>query len=319
MVKKKRNHIFLFMLKIVLTILTFVFIYFKVKDFDLLNFKFPNCDFKTCLLFFFVLFLMPVNWIVESVKWKFLIKKIEDVSLPRAIKAVLTGIAFALISPARVGEVPGRVFVLKKEHRVKALFATAAGSLSQMLVTLSAGVIGGIFFLFFFADKTEKPDAELIFYLKIVSVALLLVGFMLLFNIKYVYSILKKWRPKSAGVKHFEILSEYSVRELFIVLGYSFLRYVIFCTQFIILLYLFDVRILWYEALIGISLSYLFSSLIPVLSIFEIGVRGMSSILFLGIFTANIPGILSATVFLWLINLALPAIIGSGTFYKTKI
>ena len=54
-------------------------------------------------------------------------------------------------------------------------------------------------------------------------------------------------------------------------------------------------------------------SIIPTIAISEIGVRGSVAVYLFGLISANALGILSATFVLWLINLLIPAII--GTFF----
>ncbi|NPA45090.1 MAG: hypothetical protein GXO49_06120, partial [Chlorobi bacterium] len=66
-------------------------------------------------------------------------------------------------------------------------------------------------------------------------------------------------------------------------------------------------------------LTYFISSVIPTFTFAEIGIRGTAAIFFIGMFSSNIVGIISATALLWIINLAIPAIIGSVLFYRTKL
>ena len=44
------------------------------------------------LLIGVVIFMMLLNWFLESLKWRFLISKIEKVSIMRSIRAVFSGI-----------------------------------------------------------------------------------------------------------------------------------------------------------------------------------------------------------------------------------
>lgn len=262
---------------------------------------------------------MPVNWFIETFKWKFLISKLEKITFLIAFKAVLSGISFALISPNRIGELAGRIFILKNENRGKAVFSAGVGSLSQMLITVTVGIFSGILFLFFYPDQINTINSEQLFYLKIVSLSFAVFGILLLFNLKYLLIFLKKIKINIKFLKYIEILSEYNSKELLWVLFLSFLRYLIFSLQFVLLLYFFKTGISFYEGFLGIALTYLLSSLIPVLSILEIGVRGTAAIIFLGIFSDNIPCILSSVAVLWFINLAIPAIAGTVIFYRTKI
>jgi len=188
-----------------------------------------------------------------------------------------------------------------------------------MLVTLIIGIIFGFFFIFNYSTKLLEINPEQLLYLKIVSLASLIFGLLFFFNLKHFIFLLKKMKINIKFLKYIEILSEYSVKELINILLFSLLRYSVFTFQFILLLYFFNVKIILQEAITSIALTWLLSSLVPVLTILEIGVRGTAAILFLGMFSQNIPEILAAVALLWLINLALPAIFGTFIFYKTKI
>jgi hypothetical protein len=60
-------------------------------------------------------------------------------------------------------------------------------------------------------------------------------------------------------------------------------------------------------------------AVLPTIAIAEIGLRGSVSLHFLGLLSDNTAGILAATVAIWLINLVLPAAIGSILLLGVKI
>ena len=150
MQKKQVRKILFFSLKTIIAALSFAYIFVKLKEYNQIEFPFNEIDTTQVYLFISVILLMPLNWLIESFKWKYLVRKLEHISIVKSIKAVFTGITFAIFTPNRIGELGGRVFVLKKEHRTKAVFATATGSLSQMMITIILGVISGIVFLFLY-------------------------------------------------------------------------------------------------------------------------------------------------------------------------
>ena len=55
--------------------------------------------------------MMFLNWLVEALKWRYMISKIENISIMTAYRAVLTGITVSTFTPNRIGEYGGRVFV----------------------------------------------------------------------------------------------------------------------------------------------------------------------------------------------------------------
>ena len=66
------------------------------------------------------------------------------------------------------------------------------------------------------------------------------------------------------------------------------------------------------------NVNLLFITITPTITIAEIGVRGSVAIFVLGLFSSNDIAILSSTTILWLINLIIPAIIGSFFIFSLK-
>ena len=318
-VQKKIRKILIVLLKILITLLSFLYIFYKLKQYNVIEFHFSFNDFKNYFIFFIVILLMPLNWFIESIKWKFLVRNIEKIEIKTSFKAVFSGITFAIFTPNRIGELAGRIFVLKKENRIKAIFATAAGSLSQQMITLFIGFIGGLLFLYFYRERLINIEDRQLYYIKIVSIILVIIGFLLLFNLKRLSSMLNRMKLSQKMIDAINVLASYSSMELFRVLLFSLLRYIVFLFQFFLLLSFFNIDIALFEAFICIALTYFVSSVIPTFTLTEIGIRGSAALFFLGLFSDNAVGILSATALLWIINLAIPAIIGSLFFGRTRI
>ena len=141
--KTKINKIYGLIIKSTIIILAFWFIYRRlfVKEnieTTVLSFKndFHQITFIKSLVF--IVFLMLVNWSLETFKWKYLIRKIENVSFIKSFVAVFSGITVSTFTPNRVGEYAGRVFILEKANRWEAVLITILGSLSQLLITTIA-------------------------------------------------------------------------------------------------------------------------------------------------------------------------------------
>jgi hypothetical protein len=110
--------------------------------------------------FILALCLVPVNWGLEAVKWKYLIKKTEPISFSIALKSVLSGVSISIFTPNRVGEFAGKVFYLKTAEKVKATVASFIGSSLQLLVTILTGVLAAI--VYYNAHKNTLLFKELI-------------------------------------------------------------------------------------------------------------------------------------------------------------
>ena len=102
-----------------------------------------------------VLVLMVLNWLLEAVKWKYLIWKIEKVSLLQSLIAVLTGVTISSFTPNRIGEYFGRAFILKKASHVEGILITVLGSMSQLLITILTGSFAMLVFLPLFMPSAE--------------------------------------------------------------------------------------------------------------------------------------------------------------------
>ena len=269
-------------------------------------------------LILFVVFLMFVNWLFEAIKWKYMIGKIENISILRSLQAVFSGITVSTFTPNRIGEYGGRVFCLEKGDRIKAVFITILCSMSQLLTTVIFGsisllllkneiILENTFFKFF--------DVKILSFILVISNLIFLISY---FNVAYIVNLLNRFKSLKNFSKYLEVLSLYNYKDLSINLLYSILRYCVFTIQFILLLNVFNVDVQFFEALFSVMLIFLFITVTPTITIAEIGVRGSVALFVLGVFSSNTVGILSAVSILWLINLILPAVIGTVFIFSLK-
>ncbi len=308
-------------IKLAIIIASYGFIIIKLyryKEIDNIVEQFSQFNYYNLFIFIIVLLLMPVNWSIESVKWRILVKHLERISFLTSLKAVLSGVTVSIFTPNRVGEFGGRIFVLRKKNRVPAIFATIVGSFSQLIITISVGIISLILFFILFPEKVidiKYNNYIFIILLVLISVSIIYIYFNIDKFSKYIIRLpyIKKFK------KYIEIISLYNKQELSKVLFISLIRYLVFLTQFYLLLHVFNVNIEIVPAFISIGLVFLTMTAIPTITLAEIGIRGSVAIYFLGMFSDEIVGIVSTSIVLWIINLSIPALVGSLVFYKIKI
>lgn len=322
-VKKTYNYL----ISLLIIIATYGFLYFQIfekKKLDELwnNFKqlTEQNNFVPGLSLVFII--MLINWAVETVKWKLLISRIEKVSFLKAYQAVLTGVSVSAFLPNRVGEYFGRVFILKKANHIEGILLTIVGSMSQIMATMLYGSIALLIFI-----PAYIEDDNYLNYLYYGILAVLILGnfliFLFYFNISVLSHLLKRITPKNWTKlsKHLDAFNMCSKKELVIVLLYSLLRYLIFSSQFYILLLLFKLEIPFFQAMILIWVVYFILTAIPTVALSELGVRGSISVLIIGMYFTGSGNtgintdlaILSASSALWFINIVIPAI--TGTFF----
>ncbi|TXH52920.1 MAG: hypothetical protein E6Q89_10065 [Bacteroidia bacterium] len=259
----------------------------------------------------FAIVLVFVNIGVEVRKWQLAIKQIQKVSYKTATKAVLSGMSFSISTPNRVGEYFGRVLYLDEGNKIKAIALTIVTSVSQLMITLFMGILG------FVILKKEIVNHQLIkesFFLIIEygSIIVLIILVLLYFNLsgitKYFnkFSIFRKyfWAIQSLEKLHATLLIRF--------LSLSLVRYIIFTMQYFIVFQFFNVQVGLAEVWLGISVMFLVMTAIPSIAIFtDLGLKNEIIIKILGIYSTNSLGISLTSLTIWLINLVIPALIGT--------
>ena len=251
--------------------------------------------------------LMPVNWLIESVKWRMLILPWKNLTKIDAMKAIYAGISVGLVTPARIGEYGGRLLLIDGEDRIKSIPATLISSIAQNISNIIGGYIGALIFCYCYFSFNR--------YVYIVgSILGLLVIIMLcalFFNIsKLKLDGLNRWWLGKLLNKQAHIISQYDRPILKRVLTLSYLRYLIYCTQYVLILDFLGLELSLLAAFSGVAVIYLFQSGIPLPPILSVIARGELAIVIWSLFTANVGGILVATFGLWVINLVIPALLG---------
>ncbi|MCB0396024.1 MAG: flippase-like domain-containing protein [Flavobacteriales bacterium] len=267
-----------------------------------------------------VLLMMLLNWGIEAVKWRYLVKKVETISFKRAVSAIFSGVTVSVFTPNKIGEYGGRVFHLKSEHRLDAVVITLIGSMMQLMVTLLAGVISSVFFYTCYFDSDDYLQDYFFYAALFVTVAL--IGLM---AVAFFRRMLLKRAAHRIGLmnwarKYLRALTYYEGRELLRVLLYSVSRYFVFSGQLYLLLITFDVHISVTQALILLPMMFFMITVIPKpIAFAELGVRASTAIYFISYVSPNQLGVLLAMFFLWIINLAIPALLGSIFILRMKI
>jgi len=268
-------------------------------------------------LIFIVVLMMFINWMLESLKWKFMIRKIEAISFFTSFRAIFSGITVSSFTPNRIGEYGGRVFCLEKSDRIQAVFITILCSMAQLLTTIIFGS-----FAFFILHEQFLEDQYFIIEISRFSLLVLFVLNILFvlayFNVAFLINFLWKFSFFNFLRQYINVISLFNFKDLLVTFLYSVFRYLVFSIQFLILLHVFNVDISLYDAILSIMLVFFFITLTPTITIAEIGVRGSMALLVFLKFSTNVIGILSSTFLLWIINLIIPAIIGSFFIFSLK-
>jgi hypothetical protein len=263
--------------------------------------------------------LMCLNWGLEAAKWRISILPVQRISFFRAFQAILAGACIASFTPNRVGEYLGRMLYLDAGKKIQGVSPTIVCSMAQTLITLLAGVTGLFFFM-----RYELPHPVLWLsapYVRIFIVtagvpALLLTTIYFRFDplVELVNRILKKY------VKAVSLPEHFSNALLFKILLLSLIRYGVFLLQYLLLFSLFEPDISGLTVFMGVSVMFVVMAIIPSLTLLtDLGLRWEAGIQIFRAFTLNTAGILVVSLGIWLINLIIPALIGSLLILRIKL
>lgn len=227
------------------------------------------------------------SWLVESKKWQYLVSDFYELSFRESVLQNLTAQAASFITPFRAGEFAMKSLFFKKSLRKKVLSSILAGTISQMLITVLLGVTGVLFYL------KESLELDTAFYLIGAGILLLvlLAGLSLW--------LIKKWNYKIPTTKKW-------CRTIL----FSLLRYLLFASNWLLLLWLLDYESPILITMRNVSIFYLVVSIIPVFQIFDIALKWTAATyIFEGAFF-NSELIIAATSIIWLTNSIAPTLLG---------
>ncbi|TAE40454.1 MAG: hypothetical protein EAY66_02050 [Sphingobacteriales bacterium] len=259
-----------------------------------------------------IFLLMLLNWFLESLKWRYVIKKVEDISLLKAIESVFCGLTWAIFTPNRIGEYGGRIFFLSYRKRIQGMVAMGVGHIAQMVVTSIMGAIGIVWFVYNYIPIQQWMLPYFAFWGSVISVCLLL----FYFNIRWVNFLLLKIKFLNKYQKYFGVLTRYNKKELLIVLLYSLARYSVFTSQYLIILHFLIPSLPFYPSALMVFILFLVQSSLPSLDVLDVGVRTLTASYFFKFITPHEIVVIACTALIWLVNLIIPAILGSLFIFK---
>lgn len=310
--------IFSYLLKAVILVLAGLFIYHRVnnnnnlKQFETLISHISRNQVLTTMTF--VVLLMVVNWVLESFKWQYLAKTLVSISIWEAIEAVFCGLTWAIFTPNRIGEYGGRVMFLPNRKRIHGVFAMAVGSFGQNVITNITGLLASLWFIYYFLHINTW------LYL---GIAVLVIAFLILlnifyFNIKWLVGILDRIRFLQKYRRFFDIMGRYSHQELLTVIGYSLARFFVFSFQYYLVIHLLLPELPFFQMMMTVIVFIFIQSAMPSLDLLDIGVRSFTAAHLFSYITNQQLAIIAAVSSIWLVNLIIPAALGSVFVLKLR-
>lgn len=263
----------------------------------------------------FTILLIPVNWGLETRKWLSLLPANFGLGFWQSLRAVLVGVAISIITPNRIGEYGGRILLVKGRKRWDAVLATLVGSMAQLLVLLSGGIFG---LLVYGGRHLDFPASQYNAALVIVGL-LVIAGLYIFFNIARFERYLKPLTRRFKWVKHLLRIRVYSRKKLLSGLAWAALRYLTYVVQYLLILRFFGVEPPVLQGLAAIATIYLIQTSVPLPPLIAIFARGEIAILIWSVFSSDAGSILAASLSLFILNLSVPALLGSAILVQINV
>lgn len=293
--------------KWLISIASLAFIFVKLKNTSLEEFEFLfNNIFgiSKYWMLIVVFVLMLINWFTEALKWKIILKNLQNLSLVQAYKSVFAGVAFGIVTPNRIGELVGRILYIDEDNKISASLLNFICSTFQLLVTFAFGALG----LFFFKENWLQK----IPFTSLLSITILVI----LLTVCIIYFLSKIPNLSNRVNEYFQPFRKIEKTQATTIFVLSVLRYIIFTTQYIIVLYMMGIELSVISCLVCISVNFFLITIIPTYALAEIGVRGTVAVSVFSVYGVTALPVATASIIIWIINLAIPAIFGTFILLK---
>jgi len=301
-----------YLLKLGILVLAFWFIYHRIAKYNDSLHKFSALIasityMRVAITIAAILVLMLVNWVLEALKWRYLTQRLAKLTVWQSIESVFCGLTWAIFTPNRFGEYGGRVMYLPNRKRVYGVFAMAVGSFGQNVVTNVLGAIGIVWFIFSWLHWSPWLQAGAVAF----NAGFMAIMLILYFNIKWLVSLLNRVKFLRKFHRFFDIMGKYSFDELLRIMGFCVARFFVFTFQYYLIIHLLipDMPIL--PMLLTMLVFFFIQSAMPSQDIVDIGVRSFTADMLFGYLTHQHIAIVVSVSLIYIINIVIPAILGS--------
>jgi len=259
-------------------------------------------------LVMFAALLMPVNLFLQERKWAYLVRLVRpEATIGETLGSMLGGFAFGIVTPGRIGEY-GRSLLIKGTDPLKLVGLTVIDKFYNLGCTAAFG-LPALFTLPWALDFASG-------YVLVSMIALLaVVDFILLFfalDPRPVRSLLyaaQLMLPKGERVAQLMGgLDRFAPKQARVTLIWTLLHQFVFLAQYYFLINAFG-ALEFLPAARGASAILLAKSALPI-AIGDLGIDQLVSVQFFGQFGVTSEAAFNASMLLFAINVAIPAIAG---------
>lgn len=262
-----------------------------------------------------LLLLIP-NIYLQYLKWEILcVTVLKEKQKKSILLSLLYGFSAGSVTPMRLGEYVGRRIALKNSDMINVTAATMTDKIFLMVVTYLFGLVSCILFMYFYT----RIGIYILLLLAVLTVLVTgIMALLIMFPRRIFYPIL-------GFLKQFAFLRKYIdggyTDVIDIVKGVnkmlrirlsviSLLLYMCMMLQYCFLVAAFSHQWLPFDYILAGNLVVFSKTLLP-FSFGDLGIRESASVFFLTHMGVTAPVAFNASIFLFLINVFLPSMVGS--------
>ncbi len=311
---KASKKIISFSIKLLIGIVSFWIIYTRLNQIPHLK---EQCIYwfsepRMYSVFLLALFLMPVNWGIESYKWKLITHKIEPIYYSTALKSVFSGVCVGNIAPGRAMEFLAKIVFFKIENRPTVTVLHFINGMFQMLITSVVGIISITY-------KLNQISHSSTLVYAVIGLGILMISFFCwaILNVTFIQRKLKflKWFKKMDDAQNIR----FSKALILKLISFSVIRYFVFTSQFYLIYTVLSPGSSVIHIFTSVAGYFMFTSLIPMISVIEPAIRAAIAIFVFNGADDNPVNVVLASTFVWMINVVVPSIIGYIIILREKI
>jgi hypothetical protein len=273
-----------------------LFFYWQVKK---LNWNADELYLKNVFWLVLAFILIPINWLLEWLKWKATLRILEVRTTNRTERhAFLAGIVTGMLTPNMLGNFIGRIYYFERRYRNPLVILTLVGNYAQFAASMLFGMIS----FFLLQNSPLFHELEGWKWLFIVGFIVVVLFY---FNFEWITKLFFK---RKQSVHRF--IRTLNRRRSFrwTIFGLSIVRHTIFTIQFACVLAAFGNEISWVNIL-WIWQVYFWVTLAPSLFLGKIVIRESISVWVLAFAGMNEITVVASSFIIWVFNLLLPTLI----------
>lgn len=254
-----------------------------------------------------VLALLPLNVLLEAYVWRPFVRVIGSARTTRSLlRSTLAGFAFAIVTPARIGEFYGRTVDSARQDRWAVGASVVVSRISESIVLALFGIVALI------AGWAKYGSID---GLKWPPVLLMVASFWLVLLLAAFFVPADRLARFEVGrlkkvIEPFRFLDKVSVGARIEALLFGAARYVVFAAQFVLAARAFGMEVDLAFLVSTTAVAFLMRALAPPLTFLDLGIReGVTAFVFGQVGLAVAPAF-NAALAIFGINVLLPALVG---------